>query len=506
MSEENKQLEHTEDQVKVKVRKRLMPDQEENRALRRINTRLTILLCVFALTSMALAGVLLMFMNRKQVVSETYINDTKYNEALKIMSEEWFFADEIENVKGRLQDQALIGMVTNEEDPHTYYMTQKEGEEFVQSINRNFVGIGVQFIGLEDGQHLVRSVFKDSPAENAGVQPGDYIYSVNGTIVKGLSTDNVADLVRGEENTPVHMEFMRGDEILAFDIVRKPIVATAYGSIYEDVGLLEILQFGQTTGAEAQRYLNSFKDAGVTKLVIDLRGNGGGYLYALQDVAGLFLDKGAIAIVEEDAKGNQEALEVKGDKIWNGKIVAIVDGETASAAEAFVLAMREQYPDFTVIGTQTYGKGTVQITYPFSDGSSLKYTTDKWLSKNGVWVNGEGIAPDEVVEVHPAIDLMKLHYVMEEGQTFTVDQVSPVIANAQEILDYLRYEVDRKDGYFSPSTEVALKQFQEAYDLEVTGILDETTFHSLFSAMVRDWVTVKEHDNQIQYARELLNG
>lgn len=504
MSEPFKKTQDKDEQVHLRIKRHLWQDEDENKTLKKVNKRLTILTVLLLVVSLGLTGLLLYFMNRPQMVDPVYINETKYNEALSIMSNEWFFADEIEDVKERLQNQALIGMTTNEEDPHTYYMTPEEGEEFVQSINRNFVGIGVQYIALDDGMHLIERVFKDSPAEKYGVQPGDFIYSVDGTIVKGLSSDNVSELVRGEEGTTVHMEFLRGDEIVPIDIVRGPIVATAFGEVIDGVGLLEIMQFGQTTGMECKGYLEDFINEGVHKLVIDLRGDGGGYLYSLQDVCALFLPNGSVAIVEEDAKGNQETLLTRGNPIWNDPIVIIVDEATASAAEAFTLAMKEQYSNVTVIGTTTYGKGTVQVTFPFSDGSSLKYTTDKWMSKNGVWVNGVGITPDETVELHPAIT--SLYGEMEEEDSYKVDSVSPFVETAELLLDYLEYDVDRTDGYFSPSAETALKQFQQDKELEVTGILDITTYRSLISAVTLDWNTTKNHDIQFDRAKEILNG
>ncbi|MBR2825792.1 MAG: S41 family peptidase [Solobacterium sp.] len=503
MSEEIKQ-ETKEEQVRLRVKRHLWQDEDENKELKKINKRLTILVVLFTAVSLLLSGVLIAYINRKDVLPTTLINDEKYNEAMSIMSEQWFFSNQIDNVKERLQDQALSGMTTNEEDPHTSYMSREEGEEFVTSINRNFVGIGVQYQSTMEGYHLITRVFKNSPAEKAGVQPGDYIYAVDGTITKDLSSDNVVELVRGEEGTTVRVDVMRNGEVIPINIVRGQINASAFGEIVDGVGLLEIIQFGSSTAEDCRGYLQDFMDAGVDKLVIDLRGDGGGYLYALQDIAGLFLPSGSVAIVEEDNKGNKEELYVKGSPVWKGPVVLLMDEDTASAAEAFVLAMKEQYPNVKTLGTQTYGKGTVQITFPFSDGSSLKYTTSKWISKSGMWINEVGITPDEVVELHPAINYGYMN--MEDGIVYEVDSVDGIVKSAQLGLDYLEYEVDRTDGYFSTQTESAVRKFQEEKGLEVTGKIDKVTYSSLVSAIFLDWNTNRSHDAQLQRALEILNG
>ena len=503
MSEDLKQ-QSNEDQVRLRVKRHLWQDEDENKELKKINKRLTILVVLFTLASLILSGVLIAFINRRDVVTPTYVNDEKYNEALSIMSNEWFFSNQIDNVKERLQNQALNGMTMNEEDPHTSYMSKEEGEEFVTSINRNFVGIGVQYQSTMEGTHLITRVFKNAPAEKAGVLPGDYIYAVDGTITKDLSSDNVVELVRGEEGTTVHIDVMRNGEIIPIDIVRGQISASAFGEIIDGIGYLEIVQFGQSTGSVCKAFVQEFLDAGVEKLMIDLRGDGGGYLYALQDVAGIFLPSGSIAIIEEDNQGNKEELYTKGSPIWKGPVVILVDEDTASAAEAFVLAMKEQYPSVKVIGTQTYGKGTVQVTFPFSDGSSLKYTTSKWTSKSGTWINKVGITPDEVIELHPAIESGYSN--MEDDELYEVDQVSEIVKTTQLGLDYLEYEVDRQDGYFSSQTESAVKKFQEDKGLEVTGKIDKVTYSSLISAIFLDWNTNKSHDTQLQRALEILNG
>ena len=186
------------------------------------------------------------------------------------------------------------------------------------------------------------------------------------------------------------------------------------------------------------------------------------------------------------------------------KIAILVNKNTASASEVLTMALKEQHKDVTVLGVTTYGKGTVQVSRVFKDGSALKYTTSKWTSPNDVWVNGVGITPDVEVKLHEVMytTLPK----MSDTDRYAFDSVSDSVKFAQLCLDYLGYDVDRTDGYFSSQTEVALRQFETDKGITVDGVLDKETFGVLYSAVVLDWNTTKIHDVQLQKAQEVLNG
>ena len=471
--------------------------------LKKANKRLKIILFVLLCACICLSAVLVKStFFRASTISST---EDKIEEALNVMGNNWYFGKDIENLDERLLNQALTGITTNSEDPHTYYMTKEEVESFVQSINRNFVGIGVQFIAT-DGINMIQRVFKGSPAEKAGVLAGDIIHAVDGTVVDNMSSTNIANLVKGEQGTTVHIDFIRDGETVSLDIVRDQISSTVYGEVKDGIGYLEILQFGESTADEVKLYLEDFIEQNIQNLIIDLRNDGGGYLTALQSVGGLFLDSGSVALIEEYASGKSETLTVNGSKLWNddGSIVILVNGNTASAAEAFTLAMKEQHSNVTIVGTTTYGKGTVQITDQFKDGSAIKYTTSKWLSSQGVWVNGEGIEPDTTIELPDILNVSIVE--LSEDESYSYDSVSDKVSIAQKALDYLNYGVDRTDGYFSQATEEAIKTFQKDHSLEETGILNKTTYESLVSTVTLDWSTSDANDTQLKYAEELING
>ncbi len=321
-----------------------------------------------------------------------------------------------------------------------------------------------------------------------------------------MTSTEIATLCKGESGTTVSITFARDGEDITLDIVRREIAVTVYGRITdENYGYLEIVQFGDTTADEVKSYLDEFKAAGVTKLILDLRDDGGGYLNDLKDVAGYFVAKGTTIMQEvfRDDSTSDIVTEKTPYDCFN-QIALLVNENTASAAEVFTLAMMECRDDVTVIGNTTYGKGTVQVTKYFTDGSALKYTEAKWLSPSGVWVNGTGITPDILVKLHDV--LYTKFTLMTEGDSLEVDSVSDFVKEAQLCLDYLGYSVDRMDGYFSVSTEDAVKQFQTDRNLEVTGILDSVTYQTILSEVVYDWNTSDTHDLQYAKALEVLNG
>lgn len=187
-------------------------------------------------------------------------------------------------------------------------------------------------------------------------------------------------------------------------------------------------------------------------------------------------------------------------------IVILINGDTASASEVLTLALKEQRDDVTLIGTQSYGKGSVQVQRPFADGSVLKYTNSRWLSPNEEWINGVGITPDQIVELPPVLQTTTASFMMEEDESYTLDQVSEHVASAQKALAFLDYPAGRSDGYFDASTAQALRWYQSEHNLEASGVLDAATLQSLVSGVRYRWSMDKSVDNQLQKAVSILNG
>lgn len=435
--------------------------------------------------------------------SMTMDSSKKIEEVKNIMEQDWFFSKDIEDLDTRLSDQALEGITTNEEDPHTQYMSKEEMESFTQSINRNYIGIGVQYV-LTDGTAVIEKVYKNTPAEKAGVQAGDILYSVDGEQMQGKTSAEIKAAVQGEAGTTVTIGFERNGKVIALDITRAEVASTTYGEMLENnIAYLQLYQFGTTTPDEVKAYLDDFSNA--QGIVIDLRDNGGGYLDSVEGVASCFLEKGTEVMKQVFTNGEERITKTSQNKYTNIKnIVILVNENTASASEVLTLALKQQRDDVTIIGTTTYGKGTVQISKKFDDGSALKYTTSKWVSPDGTWVNGVGITPDTEVELHPVFS--EKFTTMKEDETYEVDSVGDAVKDASLCLDYLGYTVDRTDGYFSLTIAESLQQFKNDKDLGDDAILDADTFNALRSAVLLDWNTTREHDTQLTKALEVLHG
>ena len=497
---------------RIKLTRHLWPDEVEKKKSEKTIRRLRIGVVVLGVLGLLAGWIGGSFLpipgaNRPTInVTQLVPMDTKekISSILGILENVWFFSKDIDNLGDRLTDQALIGITTNPEDIHTSYMTKEEMESFTQGINRNFVGIGVQYISVEEA-NIITSVFKDSPAEKAGVLAGDVIKAVDGIDLSGKTTDDIKDLVTGESGTKVVLSVERQGQEMDIPIIRGEILATISGEILdEETGYLNMVQFGDSTANEMDKYLAEFDENGIENLIIDLRENGGGYLTSLQGVAGRFLEKGTLIIQEEDKDGNISKTISKGENLHTFKnIILLISDSTASAAEAFTISMKENLDCVTTVGITTYGKGTVQTNRYFSDGSALKVTSSRWLSPSGVWINEKGIDPDIEIQDHQALQIGWVG--MEEDEVLEYDSVGEAVKCAQNGLDYLGYTPDRTDGYFSRDTEEKIRQFQSDHELTADGKLNQKTYLSIYSAIVYEISFNKEKDAQLQKALEIIH-
>ncbi len=498
-----------EKKVVVKLEKHKWPDEvekiQEQKVKRNKQTLLVVVMTATILFSF-ISGYLTGMSNVGNPVSSDEARSdkeiAKFKNVLDILSDEWYFSSELDDARRQLIDQALYGVTTNEIDPHTTYLSSEELQSFTQGINMNFVGIGVQYSEL-DGDFIVERVFRNSPAERAGVQVGDIFNSVDGQSVSGMESQDLQDIVRGEKGSDVLIGFNRQGVIVEINITRDEVTGTAFGKMIDDsIGYLEITNFGETTASEVKTWLEDLSNSGMTKLIIDLRDNGGGYLTSLIDIAGFFIDSGEVAIQQKYNDGSTVSASAKGSRFEGIEEIAILVNEnTASASEVLTMTLKEQRDDVTVVGAVTFGKGTVQATVPLFDGSALKYTTSEWLSPKGVSINGVGIVPDIEVADHGVFHEWITN---EEEYRYELDMVGNEVKVMQLALDFLDYSVKRQDGYFDQSTKEALESFESKSNLEVDGILDSEVMNLLISAVIRDWKNNPEKDTQLQAAISVL--
>ena len=302
-----------------------------------------------------------------------------------------------------LLEGAMKGMASALGDPYTVYMNSDEYKNFIES-NNNFYGIGAQ-IGVRDGKVVIISPIEGSPADRAGIKAGDVILQVDDYEVTDANSEEVVSRVRGEKGVSVKLIIKRGEETLQFDIVREEIQSESVkGEILEgNIGYIQITTFSdEDVSVKFTEKLNELKESGMERLILDLRGNPGGYLDKCVEIASNFIPKGEMITYTIDKYDNKQVSLSQGGNTIGMPLVVLVNGGSASASEVVTGALKDNNVA-TVIGTTTFGKGIVQQLIPFvqSDGDTgaIKVTTSKYYCPNGENIHGKGIEPDINVEL-----------------------------------------------------------------------------------------------------------
>jgi carboxyl-terminal processing protease len=296
---------------------------------------------------------------------------------------------------------AVRGMMESFKDPYSVFVEPPQTELQSQQLSGKFGGIGASIRRETDGRYAL-SPFPDRPAAQAGVQEGDVLTRIDDTpITAEMRLDDITSRLRGEVGTRVKIEIDRGGQQLAFNITRAeistPSVTWRILSQAPDVGYIKLNIFTQTSKDELVKAIDDLKQQGAQKLIFDLRDNGGGLLDAAIDIGGQFVD-GKVA--SEKRRGG-EVRDFKAEASGAARdlpLVVLVNGGTASASEIVAGAIQDKGRG-VLVGTKTYGKGSVQNVIPLSDGSSLHVTVAEWLTPNGRQITGQGLQPEVVVEL-----------------------------------------------------------------------------------------------------------
>lgn len=303
---------------------------------------------------------------------------------------------------------AIQGLTDSLGDPYTIFMPPEEATEFKTDISGNFEGIGME-IGIKEGNLSVVSPLKGSPAESAGLKTGDRIIMIDTQSAVGLAVDSAVKLIRGPKDTVVKITVLRGTSTkpIEFNVTRAIInVPTVETEIKDDVFIISLYNFYAGSKSQFNAGLKEFVKSKKHKLIIDLRGNPGGYLDSAVDMASWFLPLGKV-IVREDFGSNSDKPEVvyrsKGYDIFTDKLklVILIDGGSASASEILAGALQEN-GEAKLVGTKTFGKGSVQELIQVTKETSLKVTIAKWLTPNGKSISDGGLTPDYEVKITEA--------------------------------------------------------------------------------------------------------
>lgn len=308
------------------------------------------------------------------------------------------------NFDGELDEEALIngsvrGMVEAVGDDYTTFMNAEEAERMNSDLEGSIGGgIGAQ-VGIRDEVITLVKILEGTPAEKSDLRAGDEVLTINGKSTKGFTTEQAVEQIRGEVGTTVKLGLVRDGESLEKTITREEISVDSVSSEIKDgIGVMTITRFDQDTGRLARAAAESFKEAGVKGVILDMRGNPGGYLTAAQDVSSIWLSN-KLVVVEKTGETVVDTLRSRRSAVLDGvPTVVLVDGNSASASEIVAGALHD-HKTATLVGETTYGKGTVQRLITLTDGAILKVTVARWYTPNGLNLSKVGIKPDHVVKL-----------------------------------------------------------------------------------------------------------
>ncbi len=310
-----------------------------------------------------------------------------------------YFLGEVDEEK--LEEGAIKGYIEALGDPYTEYISKEDMEDYTSEILGNFVGIGIYMVKDDTNNKIsVLSPIKDSPAEKAGILPGDLIVKIDGIEYTGDDMTVAANKIKGEENSNVKLEILRDGKTLEFDIKREKIVTNPVISekLENNIGYISLSSFDEETSSEFKQKFEELQKQNITSLIIDLRNNGGGIVDEAINIADFIADKDSKLLITIDKNKKEETTKAKEDPIINMPIVVLVNENTASASEILAGALKD-LNKATIVGTKTYGKGVIQQFITLTDGSGLKITSEEYYTPNKSTINKVGIEPNEVVEL-----------------------------------------------------------------------------------------------------------
>lgn len=334
----------------------------------------------------------------------------KLSELLAHIDDEFLY----ETDRAELMEGVYHGLYDALGDPYSTYYSAKEYATVMEESDGTYVGIGVSVTeDPETGYIKVMKVFKDSPAQAAGLKPNDQLLGTDEADFYQMDINLAVTYIRGEEGTQVHLHWLRGLERMEADVDRRRIEneTVTWEMLDGGIGYIYLGEFDTVTTGQMQRAMTELEEQGMKGLVLDVRTNPGGLVNVCTDICSLFLPKGVVTTIK-DKYGNEQAYRIRDNEYSDIPMVLLVDGNSASASEILTGAMMD-YGRCRVVGTKTFGKGIVQEVLQLSDGSGIRLTMADYFTPNGNNIHGVGITPDYVVEAEDGEEDVQMRKALE---------------------------------------------------------------------------------------------
>ncbi|WP_221799991.1 S41 family peptidase [Oceanobacter mangrovi] len=381
------------------------------------------------------------------------------------------FAEAFERIRSsyveEVDDETLFGYAINGMltalDPHSVYLQPEDFSELRETTTGKFGGLGLE-VGQQDGLVLVITPIDDTPAQKAGIKAGDLIVTLDGEAVVGMSLGEAIEKMRGEPGSPITLEIRRDNEptLLSFTVERDEIKVRSVRSklLSDDIGYIRITQFQEETGAELNKTLKKWQDDKAVKgVILDLRNNPGGVLDAAVDVSNAFLDNGLIVYTEGRAASSKLKFSANSDTTARDlPLIVLINGGSASASEIVAGALQD-HKRAVLVGTQSFGKGSVQTVLPLANDKAIKLTTARYFTPSGRSIQAKGIEPDIWVEQSDVTPIARNRTIKEADLRGHLDN-----PNQDKSADQNK-EISKDDS--QNDTELLAKDFQlyEAHTL-----------------------------------------